>query len=58
MSEPKQQLAELIEAYAVAKATGNNLLTKLSVAQLSQFLDGCTIAIENSVTEQEDGGQE
>ncbi len=34
----KQQLAELIEAYAAARATGNRMLLEFSVGQLNEFL--------------------
>lgn len=34
----KQQLAELIEAYAAAKTTNNRLLLEFSAGQLSGFL--------------------
>ena len=36
---PKQLLADLIDAYAAAKMTGNEMLTKLSVTQLQAFLE-------------------
>lgn len=49
MPDPKTQLTELIEAYAVARATGNNLLIKGAGASLIQFLEGCTISTDVAV---------
>ena len=34
----KQQLAELIEAYAAARASGNRMLLEFAVGQLNAFL--------------------
>jgi hypothetical protein len=34
----KQQLAELIEAYAAARASGNRMLLEFAVGQLNDFL--------------------
>lgn len=34
----KQQLAELIEAYAAARVSNNRMLMEYAVAQLNQFL--------------------
>lgn len=36
--ETKQQLANLIDAYAEAKRTGNETLIKLAVGPLQEFL--------------------
>jgi hypothetical protein len=62
MPDPKQQLTELIEAYAVARATGNNLLVQSAGGGLIQFLENCTITsnvAEDPAAEAEpDGGQE
>ncbi len=38
-ANPKQLLADLIDAYAAAKMTGNETLTKLSITQLQAFLE-------------------
>jgi len=35
-----QQLAELIDAYAAAKMTGNETLVKIAVGPLQQFMAG------------------
>ena len=37
-ANPKQLLADLIDAYAAAKMTGNETLTKLSINQLQEVL--------------------
>ena len=37
-ASPKQLLADLIDAYAAAKMTGNETLTKLSINQLQEHL--------------------
>jgi hypothetical protein len=39
MPDTKQQLTELIEAYAVAKSTGNQLLAQNAATGLLQFLE-------------------
>ncbi len=49
MPDPKQQLTELIEAYAVARATGNSLLVQSAGAGLIQFLENCTISTDVAV---------
>lgn len=36
--EPKQVLADLIDAYASAKASGNETLQRIAVQPLHQFL--------------------
>lgn len=41
--ELKQQLTELIEAYATAKATGNQLLIQSAAGGLLQFLEGVEV---------------
>lgn len=63
MTDQKQKLTELIEAYAVARATGNNLLVQAAGGGLIQFLENCTIstdvAVEAAVEPaEENGGQE
>ena len=37
--EPKAQLAELIDAFAAAKATGNETLQRIALAPLQQFIE-------------------
>ena len=54
MPDAKQKLTELIEAYAAARSTGNSLLIQTSGANLIQFLEGCTIAVN---TPEADGGE-
>ena len=43
MSELKQKLVELIEAYAAAKATANALLIQTAGAALVGYLEGIEI---------------
>lgn len=60
MSELKQKLTELIEAFAVARATGNQLLTQSAAGGLIQFLEGVEIIkFEPEASPKEtDGSQE
>jgi hypothetical protein len=44
MPNPKQQLAELIEAYASAKTTNNPLLMGYATNSLQAFLDSAHIS--------------
>ena len=37
-ANPKQLLADLVDAYAAAKMTGNETLIKLSITHLQEFL--------------------
>lgn len=39
MATTKEQIVEFIEAYAVAKTTGNSFLVNLSASALNQALD-------------------
>jgi hypothetical protein len=59
MPDSKQQLTELIEAYAIARATGNQLLVQSAGSGLIQFLENCTISTDVAVepAAEEDGGQ-
>jgi hypothetical protein len=63
MPDLKQQLTELIDAYATAKATGNQLLTQSAATGLIQFLDGVEVSRPEPqseaepVTEEADGGE-
>ena len=43
MPDLKQQLTELIDAFATARSTGHQLLTEQSAAVLVQFLEGVTV---------------
>lgn len=45
MLELKRQLSELIEAYAVARATGNETLIRSSAAAVVQFLESIEITM-------------
>ena len=62
MPDPKTQLTELIEAYAVARATGNNLLVQSAGSGLIRFLENCAIstdvAVEAAAEPEGDGSQE
>ena len=49
--EPVQQLAELIDAYATAKAAGNETLIKIAVGPLQQFLNAVDVTPKAPVTE-------
>ena len=40
----KQQLAQLIEAYAAARGSGNALLQQYATQQLQTFLEGVELA--------------
>lgn len=51
MPEPKQYLTELIEAFAVAKSTGNSLLMQQSATALVQFLEGVDVIAKAPATE-------
>jgi hypothetical protein len=55
MADLKQQLTELIDAYAIAKATGNQLLTQSAATALVQFLEGVQLA--STQPEETDGGE-
>jgi hypothetical protein len=59
MPDLKQQLTELIDAFATAKATGNQILTQSAAAGLVQFLEDCEITAKevDADTEETDGGQ-
>ena len=53
-ANPKQLLADLIDAYAAAKMTGNETLTKLSITQLQEFLEAhAVVAIPTAGAEAE-----
>lgn len=43
MPDLKQQLTELIDAFATARSTGNQLLAQQSAQALVQFLEGVNI---------------
>lgn len=58
MPDPKQQLTELIEAYAVARATGNPLLTQSAATGLIQFIESIEISKPETADAETDGGQE
>ena len=45
MLELKRQLSELIEAYAVARATGNETLIRSSASAVVQFLESIEITM-------------
>lgn len=56
MPELKQQLTELVEAYAIAKSTGNQLLAQSAATSLIQFLEGVEVSkLEPEL--KEDGGE-
>jgi hypothetical protein len=43
----KQQLAELIEAYAAARASGNRMLLEYAAGQLNEFMSEIEITKTN-----------
>ncbi len=43
MSQLKQELSELVEAYAVARSTGNETLIRSSASAVIQFLESVDI---------------
>jgi len=55
--ELKQQLTELIDAFASAKASGNQTLIQYAAAVLTQFLSGIEVTRPEPAAEQEDGDE-
>lgn len=55
MTQEKQHLIELIEAYASARATNSQLLSQQSASQLMAFINAITVTLPE---QKEDGGQE
>jgi hypothetical protein len=55
--ELKQQLTELIDAFASAKASGNQTLIQYAAAVLTQFLSGIEVTRREPAAEQEDGDE-
>ena len=51
---PKQLLADLIDAYAAAKMTGNETLTVLSINHLQEFLGGYALVPTPAVEAEEE----
>jgi hypothetical protein len=57
---PTQVLADLIDAYASAKASGNETLQKIAVKPLQEFLNSHAIvpqSPESASLEEADGGE-
>lgn len=46
MPELKQQLTELIDAYAIARGSGSQLLAHNAASALLQFLEGIDVVIK------------
>ena len=46
-----QQLADLIDAYATAKMTGNETLVKIAVGPLQQFLQSVDVVPKGALDE-------
>lgn len=61
MPDAKEKLTQLIEAYAVARATGNNLLVQSAGAGLISFLESVSIStdveVQPAATAEADGGE-
>ena len=55
---PKQLLAELIDAYATAKMSGNETLVKLSLGPLQEFMNTHAIVAVPTETEVPEEGAE
>jgi hypothetical protein len=53
----KEQLAQLIEAYAAAKASGNPTLQQFATQQLSTFLGQIDVIEAQPTAEDTDGGE-
>jgi hypothetical protein len=58
MIQIKEQLAQLIEAYAAARATGIATLQQFATQQLSTFLDAVDVTAKEATADESDGGQE
>jgi len=52
---PKAALAELIDAYASARATNNEALIKMSVSHLNVFLSSHDVVAAEAKVEGEEG---
>ena len=55
MPDKKQQLMELIDAFAIAKASGSGILTQLAVNELAGFLN--TVILMPVEPVDQDGGE-
>jgi hypothetical protein len=49
-ANPRQLLADLIDAYAAAKATGNETLTRMAIQPIQQFLQSYEFVPVTSAT--------
>jgi hypothetical protein len=47
----KQQLAELIEAYAAARVSGNRMLMEYAAGKLNEFMQDVNVERNNKETE-------
>ena len=54
--DAKQQLAELIEAYATAKGSANEMLIRMSIANLQSFLQSVDVVSTAPVEETSEEG--
>jgi hypothetical protein len=55
----KEQLVQLIDAYAAARASGNGTLQQFAAQQLSAFLEAIEVTAKQQAADEEgDGGQE
>jgi len=48
----KQQLAELIEAYAAARVSNNRILTEYAAVKLNELMAAIEVAVPKEVLEQ------
>lgn len=47
----KAQLAELIEAYAAARVSGNRMLLEYAAGELNKFMAGVEVTAPEDITE-------
>ena len=57
-TSPKQVLADLIDAYATAKMSGNETLIKLSIGPLQEFLGAYALVPIPTQSEETEEGEE
>jgi len=53
----KQQLAELIEAYASARVSGNRMLMEFAAGKLNDLMAAIDVAVPEEILEQTKEGQ-
>ena len=53
----KQQLAELIEAYASARVSGNRMLMEFAAGKLNDLMAAIEVAVPKEILEQTQKGE-